>query len=130
VSYVEAREWMERASRSGEGGDRLYNLLAYFDTRDGTPMAGLVRAAREGWERAGPDMPEASAWDEFDALWSRREQPVVVDTRALEAENERLRDALAQTIDLCNAMREFAPTLNMDAERALRDALKVATWTA
>jgi hypothetical protein len=50
--------------------------------------------------------------------------------RAVEAENERLRDALAQTIDLCNAMREYAPTLNMDAERTLRDALRVATWTA
>jgi TPR repeat protein len=74
VSYVEALEWMERAHEAEHGGDRLYNLLAYFDTRDGTPMADLVRAAREGWERAGPDMAEASAWDEFDALWSRRKE--------------------------------------------------------
>ncbi len=52
--------------------DRLYHLLAYFDTRDGTPMADLVRSAREGYERSGPDMGEDGAWDEFDALWARR----------------------------------------------------------
>jgi hypothetical protein len=72
MSYTEAREWMERAHKAEQGADRLYQLLAYFDTRDDNPMAALVRTAREGWERAHPDMAEASAWDEFDALWSRR----------------------------------------------------------
>ena len=52
------------------------------------------------------------------------------DEAALRSENERLRNALAETVDLCNAMREYSPTLNMNAERTLRDALKVATWTA
>lgn len=51
-------------------GQRLYVLLALFDTRDGSVRANLVRAAREGWERSGPDMQEDGAWDEFDALWA------------------------------------------------------------
>lgn len=33
------------------GGDRLYKVLATIDTRDGTPLAEVVRTAREGWER-------------------------------------------------------------------------------
>ena len=48
-------------------GHRLYDLLAVFDTRDGSPLAHLVRSAREGWERSGPEMREEGAWDEFDA---------------------------------------------------------------
>jgi hypothetical protein len=54
--------------------DRLYSLLAFFDTRDGSPMAELVRSAREGWERSGPDMREVGAWAEFDVLWARRDR--------------------------------------------------------
>jgi hypothetical protein len=57
-----------------EDGQRLYVLLAYFDTRDGSPMAELVRSAREGWERSHPDMDEDDAWAEFDRLWSRRKE--------------------------------------------------------
>jgi hypothetical protein len=51
-----------------ESGDRLYHLLAIFDTRDGTPLAELVRTAREGWERIA--MKEVHAWDDFDACWA------------------------------------------------------------
>lgn len=40
------------------------------------------------------------------------------------AERDRLRVALRQTVDLCNAMREYAPALNMEAERTLREALR------
>jgi hypothetical protein len=50
--------------------DRLYMALALIDRRDGTWFAGLVRAAREGYERAG--MGEDHAWAEFDALWHRK----------------------------------------------------------
>jgi hypothetical protein len=53
-------------------GQRLYVLLALFDTRDGSELADLVRAAREGWERSHPDMAEDDAWAEFDARWARR----------------------------------------------------------
>lgn len=49
------------------GGDRLYNALAMFDSREDTPLAELVRSAREGYERSHPDMAEADAWAEFDA---------------------------------------------------------------
>lgn len=59
--------------RRDEDGQRLYVLLALFDTRDGSYMADLVRSAREGWERSHPDMGEDSAWDEFDHLWADRE---------------------------------------------------------
>lgn len=48
--------------------DRLYRALALFDTRDGSPLANIVRAAREGYERSAPDMAEPGAWDEFDRL--------------------------------------------------------------
>lgn len=55
------------AERRDADGQRLYNLLALFDTRDGSLLADIVRAAREGWERSHPDMgPENNAWDEFD----------------------------------------------------------------
>lgn len=59
-------------STRDDDGQRLYMLLALYDDRDGTYMADLVQAAREGWERSHPDMAEASAWDEFDRLWERR----------------------------------------------------------
>jgi hypothetical protein len=39
---------------------------------------------------------------------------------------QQLRQALHETIDLCNAMREHAPTLSLAGERRLRDALKLA----
>lgn len=41
-------------------------------------------------------------------------------------ENDRLRALVVQLVDLCNSMREYCPTLNMAAERTLRDALKAA----
>lgn len=41
------------------------------------------------------------------------------------AENEALLVALKATLDLCNAMREYAPTLNLAAERELRNALRL-----
>jgi len=50
-----------------DAGDRLYRALALVDTRDGTPLAHVIRAAREGWERSGPEMAEDDAWAEFDA---------------------------------------------------------------
>lgn len=53
-----------------EAGQRLYVLLALFDRRDGSALADLVQTAREGWERSHPDMDEADAWREFDAIWS------------------------------------------------------------
>jgi hypothetical protein len=46
----------------------LYVLLALFDRRDGTPLADIIRAAREGWER---EDTEDDAWAEFDARWDR-----------------------------------------------------------
>lgn len=52
-------------------GQRLYVLLARFDKRDGSPLADLVQAAREGWERSHTDMAEDSAWDDFDRLSDR-----------------------------------------------------------
>lgn len=51
-------------------GQRLYVLLALFDTRDGSPLADVIQAAREGWERSHPDMAEDDAWDQFDRLWA------------------------------------------------------------
>lgn len=36
---------------------------------------------------------------------------------------ERYREALRETVDLCNALREYAPALNMAAEKRLRDSL-------
>lgn len=59
--------------RHEAGGDRLYHLLALFDVRDGSPLADLVRSAREGWERSDPEMgseDNGTAWDEFDDLWN------------------------------------------------------------
>ena len=50
-------------------GQRLYVLLALFDTRDGSPVADLVQTAREGWERSYIDMAEDNAWAAFDRLW-------------------------------------------------------------
>lgn len=32
-------------------------------------------------------------------------------------------DALRETVDLCNALREYAPTLSTAAEKRLRDSL-------
>ena len=49
---------------------------------------------------------------------------------ALHGQNQRLRDVLAEIVDLCNAMREFTPTLNLDAERTIRAGLDAAGWTA
>ena len=45
MSYVAAREWMDGAHGVEQGGDRLYNLLAFFDTRDGTAMAVVEAVA-------------------------------------------------------------------------------------
>ena len=42
---------------------------------------------------------------------------------ATEDEVLRLRAALRQTVDLCNAMRDHAPTLSLNAERQLRESL-------
>lgn len=51
-------------------GVRLYNVLALFDVRDGSPLSRMIQAAREGYERSHPDMDEEDAWAEFDAWWS------------------------------------------------------------
>ena len=56
---------------SNDRGDRLYEALAFFDSRDGTFEAAVARAAREGYERSDPEMGEATAWDEFDRLLDR-----------------------------------------------------------
>lgn len=58
-----------------EGGERLYNALALFDTRDGSALGAIVQSAREGWERSHPDMAEEGAWAEFDARIDRYETP-------------------------------------------------------
>lgn len=60
---------IERARIASADGWRLYLLLALFDTRDLSPLADLVRSAREGYERAPH---EDDAWAEFDRLWSSR----------------------------------------------------------
>lgn len=39
------------------------------------------------------------------------------------AEVDRLREALRETIDLCESMREYAPTLNQAGEERLRESL-------
>lgn len=52
-------------------GQNLYNCLALFDKRDGSPLADIVQAAREGWERSHTDMDEDGAWDDFDRLIHR-----------------------------------------------------------
>ena len=49
---------------------------------------------------------------------------------ALQGENRQLRDVLADIVDLCNAMREHAPMLNLDAERTIRAGLDAAGWAA
>ena len=59
------------AVREPENNERLYLLLALFDRRDGAALSDLVRAAREGYERSGPEMQGEDAWAEFDALWNR-----------------------------------------------------------
>ena len=51
--------------------ERLYTLLGAIDTRDGSNLALLIQAAREGHERSHPDMGEINAWDEFDARLSK-----------------------------------------------------------
>lgn len=56
------------------GCDRLYDALAFFDTRDGTFEADVVRAAREGYERSAPEMSEPNAWAEFDRLMERHRE--------------------------------------------------------
>lgn len=53
----------------GDRGDRLYALLALFDWRNGSVLAEMVQAAREGFERSHPVMAESDAWAEFDSLW-------------------------------------------------------------
>jgi hypothetical protein len=55
-----------------DSGWRLYLLLALFDTRDQSPLANLVRSAREGYERSRSAMAEDDAWAEFDHLWESR----------------------------------------------------------
>ena len=96
LAALEAEGWGLTCTREGErGGDRMCLLLALFDTRDGTPLADLVRAAREGWERSHPDMgrdENGRAWEEFDALWPRRAEALSSHTR----EAERLREALTR----------------------------------
>lgn len=42
----------------------------------------------------------------------------------------RLEDALRETLDLCNSMREYAPTLSLEAHRRLRDSLALLGETA
>lgn len=64
---------MSPSSGAG-GGDRLYTALAFFDTRDGSFEADLVRAAREGYERSQPEMNEPDAWVEFDRLLDRHRE--------------------------------------------------------
>jgi hypothetical protein len=49
-------------------GWRLYIALACLDTRNGSFLADLVRAAREGYERSEL---EEGAWDEFERLRAR-----------------------------------------------------------
>lgn len=64
---------LDIAQRFLEGGQRMYNVLARFDTRDESYNAELVRTVREGWERSHPGMDEDDAWSEFDMLWNRRD---------------------------------------------------------
>jgi hypothetical protein len=40
-------------------------------TRDGSPMASVVAAARDGWEHSQPDVGEDESWAGFDARWGR-----------------------------------------------------------
>lgn len=75
--FPEPQEYVENAAKAiarREGAWKMYLLLALFDTRDGSERAELVRSAREGYERAHPDMDEPGAWAEFDRLWARRER--------------------------------------------------------
>lgn len=65
---------MKHANEHNEGF-RLYVLLALFDRRDGTPLADMVQAAREGFERSHPDMAEDDAWATFDRLWESYTSP-------------------------------------------------------
>lgn len=70
---AEVQKAYERGNEDRDmDGQRLYVLLALFDTRDGTLLAELVSRAREGWERSHPDMNEEGAWDDFDRLWNSR----------------------------------------------------------
>lgn len=76
-SITERRYERQRRARSftydrrNSDGQRLYLCLALFDARDGTPLADIVQAAREGWERSHRDMDEDRAWDDFDRLIAR-----------------------------------------------------------
>ena len=47
----------------------------------------------------------------------------VAEVESLARDAEALAEALRETLDLCNAMREYVPTLNMAAEKRLRDSL-------
>lgn len=77
VKCVRASAEAHLALEQREGdGDRLYVLLGLFDRRRGTDMDDIVRAAREGWERSHPDMNEADAWAEFDALFAAHSDAV------------------------------------------------------
>lgn len=86
-------------SRCGADGQRLYELLALFDNRDGTPMAHLVRSAREGWERSHPDMAEDTAWEEFDTRWANRG-----DLQAMISRDDEIRDLLEAMADSLRAV--------------------------
>jgi hypothetical protein len=69
------RARVEGYERRDEDGQRLYELLGAFDSRDGTAIACVVQAAREGWERSHLDMDEDGAWDHFDRVF----QDVILD---------------------------------------------------
>lgn len=65
---------LAEASNAQERGMKLYIALAMLDTRDGSLIAQIVQAAREGFERSHPDVNEKGAWGEFERLrsaWNR-----------------------------------------------------------
>ncbi len=62
------RDLEKRVADFEAGGQRLYCCLARFDRRDGSQLADIVQAAREGWERSHPDMAEDDAWLAYDRL--------------------------------------------------------------
>jgi hypothetical protein len=77
-----AEHWQRNAARLDSAGDRLYRALALVDRRDGSDLAHVIRAAREGWERS--DMAEPGAFDEFDARIERFEPGPGLSTFAVE----------------------------------------------
>ena len=69
----QSQDYVERAAKAigeREGAWRMYLLLALVDDRGTGTLSALVRSAREGYERAHPDMDEQGAWTEFDRLWA------------------------------------------------------------